>query len=156
MDSYHVTPDREAEPWLLAMPARIPAAVGERFDSAVDDLTLLALGAYTRMFRGWDPQPTRVPTLLVRACEPLPDMPARWRSSWPLPHDTVDAPGSHLGVLGERPDDGPGRARVDRRARSGPWKDRMSAAAGFVARRGVPERARDLASTPPEVRRTKR
>lgn len=101
VDSYHVTPDREAEPWLLAMPARIPAAVGERFDSAVDDLTLLALGAYTRMFRGWDPQPTPVPTLLVRACEPLPDMPARWRSSWPLPHDTVDAPGSHLGVLEE-------------------------------------------------------
>ncbi|MER5699205.1 type I polyketide synthase [Streptomyces mirabilis] len=101
VDSYHVTPDREAEPWLLAMPARIPAAVGERFDSAVDDLTLLALGAYTRMFRGWDPQPTRVPTLLVRACEPLPDMPSRWRSSWPLPHDTVDAPGSHLGVLEE-------------------------------------------------------
>ncbi|MFF2123950.1 SDR family NAD(P)-dependent oxidoreductase [Streptomyces olivochromogenes] len=101
VDSYHVTPDREAEPWLLAMPARIPAAAGERFDSAVDDLTLLALGAYTRMFRGWDPQPTPVPTLLVRACEPLPDMPERWRSSWPLPHDTMDTPGSHLGVLEE-------------------------------------------------------
>jgi pimeloyl-ACP methyl ester carboxylesterase len=101
VDSYHVTPDREAEPWLLAMPARIPVAVGERFDSAVDDLTLLSLGAYTRMFRGWDPRPTQVPTLLVRACEPLPDMPQRWRSSWPLPHDTVDAPGSHLGVLEE-------------------------------------------------------
>ncbi|MFF2518045.1 SDR family NAD(P)-dependent oxidoreductase [Streptomyces sp. NPDC058086] len=99
VDSYHVTPDREAEPWLLAMPARIPVTVGERFDSAVDDLTLLSLGAYTRMFRGWDPRPTQVPTLLVRACEPLPDMPERWRSSWPLPHDTVDAPGSHLGVL---------------------------------------------------------
>ncbi|MFE4994921.1 SDR family NAD(P)-dependent oxidoreductase [Streptomyces mirabilis] len=101
VDSYHVTPDLEAAPWLLAMPARIPAAVGERFDRAVDDLTLLALGAYTRMFRGWDPRPTPVPTLLVRACEPLPDMPERWRSSWPLPHDTVDSPGSHLGVLEE-------------------------------------------------------
>ncbi|MFD7479489.1 alpha/beta fold hydrolase [Streptomyces sp. NPDC059837] len=101
VDSYHVTPDREAEPWLLAMPARMPLAVGERFDTAVDDLTLLSLGAYTRMFRGWHPRSTQVPTLLVRATEPLPDMPKRWRSSWPLPHDTVDTPGSHLGVLEE-------------------------------------------------------
>ncbi|MGW4144126.1 type I polyketide synthase, partial [Streptomyces mirabilis] len=125
VDSYHVTPDREAEPWLLAMPARIPAAVGERFDSAVDDLTLLALGAYTRMFRGWDPQPTPVPTLLVRACEPLPDMPARWRSSWPLPHDTVDAPGSHLGVLEEN---APTTARAVRE-----WIDALAPGRGRTA-----------------------
>lgn len=99
MDSYHVTPDREAESWLLALPARIPLALRERFDTAVDDLTLLSLGAYTRMFRGWQPEPTGVPTLLVRATEPLPDMPER--SSWPVVHDTVDVPGHHLSVLEE-------------------------------------------------------
>lgn len=125
VDSYHVTPDREAEPWLLAMPARIPVAVGERFDSAVDDLTLLSLGAYTRMFRGWDPRPTQVPTLLVRACEPLPDMPERWRSSWPLPHDTVDAPGSHLGVLEEN---APTTARAVRE-----WIDALAPGRGRTA-----------------------
>lgn len=99
VDSYHVTPDREAESWLLALPARIPLALRERFDTAVDDLTLLSLGAYTRMFRGWQPEPTGVPTLLVRATEPLPDMPER--SSWPVVHDTVDVPGHHLSVLEE-------------------------------------------------------
>ncbi|MFF1655228.1 SDR family NAD(P)-dependent oxidoreductase [Streptomyces sp. NPDC058255] len=98
LDSYHITPDREAEPWLLALPARIPVTLGERFDTEVDDLTLLSLGAYTRMFRGWQPAATEVPTLLVRATRPLPDMPGRRRSGWPGRHDTVDVPGSHLSV----------------------------------------------------------
>ncbi|MFF4846166.1 type I polyketide synthase [Streptomyces collinus] len=101
VDSYHVTPDREAEPWLLALPARVPLAMGERFDDAVDDLTLLSMGAYTRMIRTWEPQPTGVPTLLVRATHPLPGMPQRWRSAWPGTHDTVDVPGSHLSILEE-------------------------------------------------------
>ncbi|MGW4568984.1 alpha/beta fold hydrolase, partial [Streptomyces sp. NPDC004561] len=100
-DTHHITPDREAEPWLLALPARMPLAMGEQFDGAVDDLTLLALGAYTRMFRAWQPQPTRVPTLFVRATQPLPDMPERWRSAWPGAHDTADVPGSHLSMLEE-------------------------------------------------------
>jgi thioesterase domain-containing protein len=30
LDSYHITPDREDEPWLPALPARVPPAVGER------------------------------------------------------------------------------------------------------------------------------
>jgi acyl transferase domain-containing protein/acyl-CoA synthetase (AMP-forming)/AMP-acid ligase II len=101
IDSYHITPDREAEPWLLSMPARIPLAAGERFDTLVDDLALLSLGAYTRMFRGWQPELTRVPSLLVRASAPLADMPQEWRSSWPDVQHTVDAPGTHLSVLEE-------------------------------------------------------
>jgi pimeloyl-ACP methyl ester carboxylesterase len=101
IDSYHVTPDREAEPWLLSLPARIPLAVGERFYTMVDDLTLLSLGAYTRMFRGWRPESIEVPTLSVRASEPLPDMPQEWRSSWPGVRDTVDTAGTHLSVLEE-------------------------------------------------------
>ncbi|MGW0837255.1 SDR family NAD(P)-dependent oxidoreductase [Streptomyces prunicolor] len=101
IDSYHVTPDREAEPWLLSLPARIPLMVGESFDTMVDDLTLLSLGAYTRMFRGWQPERTEVPTLLVRASEPLADMPPEWRSSWPGVRDTVDTAGTHLSVLEE-------------------------------------------------------
>ena len=101
IDSYHVTPEREAEPWLLSLPARIPLMVGESFDTMVDDLTLLSLGAYTRMFRGWQPEPTEVPTLLVRASEPLADMPREWRSSWPGVRDTADTAGTHLSVLEE-------------------------------------------------------
>ncbi|MGW3104439.1 SDR family NAD(P)-dependent oxidoreductase [Streptomyces sp. NPDC001100] len=101
IDSYHITPDREAEPWLLSLPARIPLAAGEGFDTLVDDLTLLSLGAYTRMFRGWQPELTRVPSLLVRASAPLADMPPQWRSSWPGVRHTADAPGTHLSVLEE-------------------------------------------------------
>ncbi|WP_031160384.1 type I polyketide synthase [Streptomyces durhamensis] len=101
VDTYHITPDREAEPWLLALPARMPLAMGERFDGVVDDLALLSLGAYTRMFRGWRPRPTGVPILFVRATRPLPDMPERWRSVWPGAHDTADVPGSHLSMLEE-------------------------------------------------------
>ncbi|MET7575368.1 type I polyketide synthase [Streptomyces sp. NPDC005492] len=111
IDAYHIAPDREAEPWLLSLPARIPLAVGERFDTLVGDLALLSLGAYTRMFRGWQPEPTRVPTLLVRASEPLPDMPREWRSSWPRVRETVDTAGTHLSMLEE---DAPTTAKVVR------------------------------------------
>ena len=63
IDSYHITPDREAEPWLLSLPARIPLAAGERFDTLVDDLTLPSLGAYTRSSVAGSPNSRR-----CRAC----------------------------------------------------------------------------------------
>ncbi|AZQ74390.1 SDR family NAD(P)-dependent oxidoreductase [Streptomyces luteoverticillatus] len=104
VDTYHVTPDLEDEPWLLALPARLPLRMGERFDTAVDDMSLAALGAYTRIARGWQPEPADVPTLLIRAGEPLPRPPAHGRpgtvsdeprTSWPMPHTAVDVPGDH-------------------------------------------------------------
>ncbi|GHC44072.1 type I polyketide synthase [Streptomyces cinnamoneus] len=110
IDSYHVTPDLENEPWLLALPARIPWQMGEPFDTAVEDMSMAVLGAYTRIARGWQPEPADVPTLLVRATEPLPqppvhcgpEMPAgRKRASWPVPHTTVDVPGHHWSMTEE-------------------------------------------------------
>ncbi|MGW2327499.1 SDR family NAD(P)-dependent oxidoreductase [Streptomyces sp. NPDC001700] len=107
VDTYHVTPEREDEPWLLAMPARVPLEMGERFDVAVDDMSMAALGAYTRMTRGWRPGPTGVPTLLVRATEQLPETRTHggreahgdaWRTSWLEPYDTVDVPGDHWSI----------------------------------------------------------
>lgn len=53
------------------------------------------------MFRGWQPNPTDVPTLHIRATQPLPHMPDQWQSSWPGPHHTADTPGSHLSMLEE-------------------------------------------------------
>ncbi len=67
----------------------------------VDHLTLLSLGAYTRMFQGWRPESIEVPTLSVRVLEPLPGMPREWRSSWPGVRDTVDTAGTHPSVLEE-------------------------------------------------------
>ncbi|WP_455568927.1 type I polyketide synthase [Streptomyces griseochromogenes] len=104
LDTYHVTPERETEPWLLALPARAALAMGERFDTAVDDMALAALGAYSRMLRGRRPEPSHVPTLLVRATEQPPELRTHggrgagsqgWRASWPRPSDTADVPGDH-------------------------------------------------------------
>ncbi|MGK5734066.1 alpha/beta fold hydrolase, partial [Streptomyces sp. URMC 124] len=110
-DTYHVTPDREDEPWLLGMPARLPLRLGERFDAVVDDMSMAALGAYTRMARGRHPEPTAVPTLLIRAREPLPPVRAgsasetrgdgSRRASWPAPHTAVEVPGDHWSLFEE-------------------------------------------------------
>ncbi|MEU7134885.1 alpha/beta fold hydrolase [Streptomyces sp. NPDC046261] len=96
IDTYHVTPDREHEPWLLGMPARLPLQLGERFDTAVDDMSVAALGAYTRMARGWHPEPTDIPTLMVHATSE-----GHGRSSWPAPHTAVDVPGDHWSMTEE-------------------------------------------------------
>ncbi|MFF4038103.1 type I polyketide synthase [Streptomyces sp. NPDC001816] len=110
VDTYHVTPEREAEPWLLALPARAALAMGEGFDTAVEDMALAALGAYTRMLRGWCPEPVDVPTLLVCATDQLPEMRTHgsretgshdWRASWPQLSETVDVPGDHWTVAEE-------------------------------------------------------
>ncbi|MFF4569590.1 type I polyketide synthase [Streptomyces sp. NPDC001410] len=110
VDTYHVTPEREAEPWLLALPARAALAMGEGFDTAVEDMALAALGAYTRMLRGWRPEPVDVPTLLVRATDQLPEMRTHgsretgshdWRVSWPQLSETVDVPGDHWTIAEE-------------------------------------------------------
>ncbi|MGK5641516.1 type I polyketide synthase [Streptomyces sp. URMC 126] len=108
VDTYDVTPDLEGEPWLLALPARLPLRLGERFDTAVDDLSVAALGAYTRLARGRRPEPTDVPTLLLRATDPLPAIPGGSgappgapRASWPVAHTAVDVPGDHWSVTEE-------------------------------------------------------
>ncbi|ONF70694.1 beta-ketoacyl synthase, partial [Amycolatopsis keratiniphila subsp. keratiniphila] len=66
-----------------------------------DDTRLTAMGAYLRLFADYVPAPTDVPTLLVRASEPLEAWRdrAEWRSGWALPHDTVDVEGDHFTML---------------------------------------------------------
>ncbi|MFI1180781.1 SDR family NAD(P)-dependent oxidoreductase [Streptomyces sp. NPDC020799] len=110
IDTYHVTPELESEPWLLALPARLSGQTGERFDTAVDDMSMAALGAYTRIARGWQPEPADVPTLLLRATEPLPQPPphdsdrtrvGERRPPWPVAHTAVDVPGDHWSMTEE-------------------------------------------------------
>ncbi|WP_410658218.1 SDR family NAD(P)-dependent oxidoreductase [Amycolatopsis sp. lyj-112] len=70
---------------------------------ALDDTRLTAMGAYLRLFAEQVPVETGVPTLLVRASEPLEAWRDRteWRSGWALPHDTVDVAGDHFTMLEE-------------------------------------------------------
>ncbi|MFJ5263440.1 type I polyketide synthase [Streptomyces sp. NPDC088387] len=106
LDTYRVTRDNSGKDWLLSLagPPRPhteqPALTGE------DDSTLAAMGAYHRIFLDHHPEPVDTPTLLVRATQPTPAMaatktPADWRTSWPLPHETVDVPGNHLTMMTE-------------------------------------------------------
>jgi acyl transferase domain-containing protein/acyl-CoA synthetase (AMP-forming)/AMP-acid ligase II/thioesterase domain-containing protein/acyl carrier protein len=105
IDTYHVTDDLLNDEWLLGLPARAALTLGEAFDTTVDEGAVAAMGAYTRIFGGWQPEETAVPTLLVRATEPAAELATRstgaWQVTWSRPHDTVDVPGDHFTVLEE-------------------------------------------------------
>ncbi|MFD5921215.1 type I polyketide synthase [Kitasatospora sp. NPDC127035] len=83
----------------------LSAGMIEREDGYVpmDDTRLTAMGGYVRLFHGWQPTPIRARTLLVRATEPMFgwSRDGDWRSSWTLPHSTVDTPGNHFSVMEE-------------------------------------------------------
>ena len=106
LDTYHITPDNSGKDWLLSLAAPLPQDTGRPVLTGDDDTALAALGAYNRIFLGWDPEPVRTPTLLVRALRPTPAMAAcadadDWRTSWPTEHDVVDVPGDHLTMMRE-------------------------------------------------------
>ncbi|MFC9504201.1 SDR family NAD(P)-dependent oxidoreductase [Streptomyces sp. NPDC057002] len=106
LDTYHITPENSAKDWLLSLGAPPPQDTGRPLFTGDDDSALAAIGAYNRIFLGWDPEPVATPTLLVRALRPTPAMAAsadadRWRTSWPTAHETADVPGDHLTMMRE-------------------------------------------------------
>ncbi|MEH0532826.1 hypothetical protein QBA75_40045, partial [Streptomyces stelliscabiei] len=105
LDTYHITPDNSGKEWLLSLAAPPPQAIGRPAVPGDDDTALAAVGAYNRIFLGWDPEPLTTPTLLVRALRPTPAMAVadqdEWRTSWPSAHDVVDVPGDHLTMMRE-------------------------------------------------------
>ncbi|MFI0980981.1 type I polyketide synthase [Streptomyces sp. NPDC021093] len=106
LDTYHITPDNSGKDWLLSLAAPAPRGTGLPALTGDDDSTLAAVGAYNRIFLGWDPEPVATPTLLVRASLPTPAMAAAaadddWRTSWPSAHDAVEVPGDHLTMMQE-------------------------------------------------------
>lgn len=83
-----------------AFRSRMTDAMFEREDSFgwMTDLRLTAMGGYFRLFPGWRPTATTVPTLLVRAGRSLVDGDGH-HASWPLPHTAVDVPGDHFTMM---------------------------------------------------------
>ncbi|SNX56504.1 acyl transferase domain-containing protein [Streptomyces sp. TLI_55] len=84
---------------LMAAGAELPADVVAEFD----DSLLIAGGGYARVLENWEPEPSPVPTLLVRG-RPTAQMlridpDADWQPRWPLPHDAVDVPGDHYTLV---------------------------------------------------------
>ncbi|MET8429799.1 type I polyketide synthase [Nocardia sp. NPDC004860] len=106
IDSYPVEAALEPgmEWWTGAMIGGMLARV-DRFDMAVQDERLTAMGTYNRLFLDWRATPVRTPIQLLRSQTPLPgtrtDGPRDWRAFWPVPHGTADIPGDHFTVLEE-------------------------------------------------------
>ncbi|MFD6288075.1 SDR family NAD(P)-dependent oxidoreductase [Streptomyces sp. NPDC060205] len=103
LDTYLIDDGNSDKEWLLSLPAVIAPHLGGHAFTGDEDAGVAALGAYTRMFLNWQPQPVGAPTLLVRATSPTIDMAERvqgdeWRTSWPLPHTRLDVPGDHFSL----------------------------------------------------------
>ncbi|MEV8428836.1 type I polyketide synthase [Streptomyces chartreusis] len=84
---------------LMSAGTTLPADIVDE----LDDGLLIAGGGYARVLENWQPEPSPVPTLLLRG-RPTSHMreadPERdWRPQWPLPHDSADLPGDHYSVL---------------------------------------------------------
>ncbi|MEU6307522.1 type I polyketide synthase [Streptomyces chartreusis] len=84
---------------LMSAGAALPADIVDE----LDDGLLIAGGGYARVLENWQPEPSPVPTLLLRG-RPTSHMreadPERdWQPRWPLPHDSADLPGDHYSVL---------------------------------------------------------
>jgi acyl transferase domain-containing protein/acyl-CoA synthetase (AMP-forming)/AMP-acid ligase II/acyl carrier protein len=106
LDTYLINDGNSDKDWLLSLPAVIAPRLGGNQFTGDEDTGVAALGAYTRMFLDWEPEPAATPTLLVRATRPTPAMeagaaPDEWRTSWPLPHARVDVPGDHFSFMRE-------------------------------------------------------
>ncbi|HEX8074797.1 MAG TPA: type I polyketide synthase, partial [Thermoleophilaceae bacterium] len=80
-------------------------AMGQLLDMSselisIEDGGLMAMGAYMRLFRDWEPGHVDAPTLLIRAGEPLGDAFEGGRlPSWQLPEDVVEVPGRHFELI---------------------------------------------------------
>jgi acyl transferase domain-containing protein/acyl carrier protein len=64
---------------------------------AVDDDSLIAMGAYMRLFSEWEPGEVAAPTVLLRASRPLgqeTDLP-----DWQVPEDVVEVEGDHWALI---------------------------------------------------------
>ncbi|MBY8887001.1 alpha/beta fold hydrolase [Streptomyces sp. PTM05] len=89
--------------WTQLLPRLLSsaAALGQPLTtSGLSTERLTASGGYLQLFTGWQPGPIRTPTLLLRAREPVPEVPTDWQSRpWKLPHRQLSIPGNHFTML---------------------------------------------------------
>ncbi|QIB42099.1 SDR family NAD(P)-dependent oxidoreductase [Streptomyces aureoverticillatus] len=68
---------------------------------SMEGVRMSAMGWYLHLFEGWKPPESAVPSLLVRAAEPMgevdPDA-AGWQSDWPA-DSVIDVPGTHFTMV---------------------------------------------------------
>ncbi|QBJ98639.1 alpha/beta fold hydrolase [Rhodococcus sp. ABRD24] len=85
---------------------QLTAALFDREMVRMNDTRLTAMGAYDRLTSGQlQLRNSRLPTLLVRADEPMGPWPDdSWRSTWPFAHDIADVPGDHFTMIQEHAD----------------------------------------------------
>ncbi|NUH42776.1 SDR family NAD(P)-dependent oxidoreductase [Streptomyces samsunensis] len=62
---------------------------------------LTAMGGYLRLFQEWEPGPSSVPTLFVRAADPLGDGPEWRQGRWRPEHAERTVPGDHFTIVEE-------------------------------------------------------
>ncbi|MEV8231188.1 beta-ketoacyl synthase N-terminal-like domain-containing protein [Streptomyces sp. NPDC079167] len=100
LDSYPA----DSEVMATWMPELLDGMV-ERDDAytPMDDFRATAWAAYLPFLYACRAQPVDVPTLLVRAGEPLRAWSGEgdWHAVWPLPHSVTDTEGNHFTMLGE-------------------------------------------------------
>ncbi|MEV3934130.1 beta-ketoacyl synthase N-terminal-like domain-containing protein [Streptomyces sp. NPDC049944] len=100
LDSYPA----DSEVMATWMPELLDGMV-ERDDAytPMDDFRATAWAAYLPFLYACRAQPVDVPTLLVRAGEPLRAWSGEgdWHAVWPLPHSVTDTDGNHFTMLGE-------------------------------------------------------
>ncbi|MDW5325038.1 type I polyketide synthase [Plantactinospora sp. KLBMP9567] len=102
IDSHHGAEGRD-DRRALALVAVDRNRPAELFHGFFSDAMMIAGGAYVRIFDGWQPQPSPVPTLLLRAAPTREmrdaDPGGDWSPCWPLPHEVVDIPGDHYTMV---------------------------------------------------------
>ena len=70
--------------------------------AVVDDDSLVAMGAYSRLMAEWEPQEIAAPSLLIRASVPLGDAYERGELPWwQMPEHTAQVIGHHFELIGE-------------------------------------------------------
>jgi len=89
----------------LILSATLDSGAG---DMRINDARLLAMGAYRRVFAGWQPGQIEAPTALVRASEPAWEVKSdggpAWQAVWGLPHSVRDVVGNHFTMMNEHSD----------------------------------------------------